>query len=558
MLAAKLVEQSGTDGIITSPMYPSYVYYTINTYGWRITVKQDSVVRISVDDCILKRDSAIAIYDGYDASSAAITNIENDALPIEPILSTTNVMYVEFQIPSISESKFQLLWSEVPKHEADLQQSPTNTLNCTGNSVLTISESDRLQLSSPGYPTGYGMNENCVWSFLPGKPGYHVDITFAVLDLEVASSCLADYVQIGAGQDLQNFEMDAQMCSMSQVLRGGRYHGAPNLRVKFQSDYSNNRTGFSSTISLDCGGLMDGPHGEITNKMTVSNGTVQNYMNETCTWLITVQTGRTIQFEFEKLNLAKFDDGSCNSYIIIRNGIHDDSPFLGVGKYCTDAPSIPATSGNRAIVQFARNRLLQRSNEFILKYSQVEHECGGAYTLDYSTDSVTISTPNYPNIPSPHIECVYRVTAPNGELLKMEFLERFDLMPSINCLKEFLEIREGTTTTAPLIGKYCREKPQPIFSTSNMVRLLYFTDVAVPRNGFKVKVSFARCGKSIVANSGFISSPGFPATGTHFSLSCCRCCFLFEIYLKIFYSFSFSAHAHRQVHIQWKRLAIII
>lgn len=342
-----------------------------------------------------------------------------------------------------------------------------------------------------------------------------MDIYLNVLDLEVTPTCLADYLRIGTGQELQNFEMDSPMCSMSQVLRGGRYHGAPNLRVKFQSDYSQNRTGFSSMISLDCGGLLDGPHGEITSKMTVSNGTV-NTMNETCQWTITVKTGRTIQFNFEKLNLAKNDDGSCNSYIIIRNGIHDDSPFLGVGKYCNDILSIPTTSSNKAIVQFNRNRVSQRFNEFILKYQQVEHECGGTHTLDYGMDSITISTPNYPNIPTPHIECVWRLIAPNGELLKMEFLERFDLTPSIPCIKEYVEIREGTTTTAPVIGKYCRDKPQPIFSASNMVRLQYFTDVPVPRNGFKVKISFARCGKSIVANDGFITSPGFPGKGMCF------------------------------------------
>lgn len=469
-------------------MYPSYLYYTNDKYGWRITVQTGFVVRLTVDDCILKRDSTIEIYDGYDSASALLTSVENDELPTDPILSTTNVVYVEFGIDSMSETKFKLLWSEVEKSVADLQQNPSNTLNCTGNSVLTVNEVERLQLSSPGYPGGYDSNLNCVWTFLPAKPGYHVDITFAVIDLEATPNCLADYIQQGGGQDLQNFDMDSRMCSMSQVLRGGRYHGAPNLRVKFNSDYANNRTGFSSTISLDCGGLLDGPHGEITNKMTVSNGTAQNTMNETCTWTITVQTGRTIQFEFNKMNLAKNDDGSCNSYIIIRNGIHDDSPFLGVGKYCNDISTIPATSSNKAIVQFARNRISRKTNEFTLKYQQVEHECGGSHTLDYSTDTVTISTPNYPNIPSPHIECVWRVTAPNGELLKLEFVERFDLTPSINCLKEFVELREGTTTTAPIIGRYCRDKPQPIYSASNMVRLLYFTDVSVPRNGFKVKV----------------------------------------------------------------------
>lgn len=486
---AKVVEQSGsTSGVITSPMYPSYLYYTTGKYGWRINVQTGFVVRLIVDDCILKRDSTIEVYDGYDSASPLLIDIENDALPVDPILSTTNVMYIQFGISSMSESKFKLDWSEVEKSVADLQLRPSNTLNCTGNSVLTVYAIDRLQLTSPGYPTGYAANLNCVWTFLPATPGYHVDITFAVIDMEVTPNCLADYIQQGGGQDLQNFDMDARMCSMSQVLRGGRYHGAPNLRVKFNSDYANNRTGFSSTISLDCGGLLDGPHGEITNKMTVSNGTAQNMMNETCTWTITVQTGRTIQFEFTKLNLAKNDDGSCNSYIILRNGIHDDSPFLGLGKYCNGISAIPATSSNKAIVQFARNRMSRKSNEFTLKYQQVEHECGGSHTLDYSTDSVTISTPNYPNIPTPHIECVWRVAAPNGELLKLEFVDRFDLTPSIDCLKEYVELREGTTTTAPVIGRYCREKPQPIYTASNMLRLLYFTDVAVPRNGFKVKV----------------------------------------------------------------------
>lgn len=141
-------------------MYPTYIYYTIGTYGWRITVQSGFVVRLFVDDCILKRDSIISIYDGYDSASALLKNIENDALPIEPILSTTNVIFVEFEISTMSESKFKLLWSEVEKSVADLQQNPSNTLNCTGNSVLTINEVDRLQLTSPGYPTGYDSNLN--------------------------------------------------------------------------------------------------------------------------------------------------------------------------------------------------------------------------------------------------------------------------------------------------------------------------------------------------------------------------------------------------------------
>lgn len=495
-------------------MYPSYVYYTSGAYSWRITVQRNFVIRITFVSCVLKRDSAIRIYDGFDSASETLSRIHSANIPTESILSTTNVVFIEFEIATLSESMFKLLWSEVARSDAELEKNETYTLNCTVNSVMTVNDGENYNLQSPGYPDGYGDNLKCVWTFLPGKAGYHVDIFFSVIDLEATPNCAADFIQIGKGNDLQNIEYDDSMCQMSQIVQGGRYHGEPKLRVKFKSDYSNNRTGFSSIVTLDCGGLMEGTHGVISHDMTTSNHTG---MNDTCNWRIIVNRGRTIQFEFDKLNIAKNDDGSCNSYIIIRNGIHEDSPFLGAGKYCSEISRIPATSGNKAIVQFVRNRVFQKTNEFVLKYHQIEHECGGTYTLDYSRDSIIINSPNYPNIPTPHIECVWRVTAPNGELLRMEFLDRFDLESMPPCESEYVEIREGTTSTAPTIGKYCRERPQPIYSSSNMIRITYFTDIPVPKNGFKAKITFARCGKSfIVVNSGFVTSPGFPARGKIF------------------------------------------
>lgn len=509
---AKLVEQTGTDGVITSLMYPTYVYYTNEPYAWRITVTQGYLIRIEIDNCILRRESEINIYDGYDVSSDVLSTIQTDKIPTESILSTTNVVLIQFKIPTMSESKFKLIWSEVPLSVANRMENVTDSLNCTRNSVITVQETDSLTIKSPGFPYGYKENLNCTWTFLPAKMGYHVGITFSTIDLEPMDNCVADYVQIGSGKDLQHFDQSPEMCQMSHIVRRGRFHGTPNSRLHFQSDYSNNRTGFEASVMLDCGGLLEGTHGQITNEMTVSNRS-QYWMNETCFWTVSVSRGRTIQFDFDKLNLVKNDDGTCSSYILIRNGIHDDSPFLGQGKYCGEYSTIPQSSSNKAIVQFVRNRAFRPSNEFILRYRQIEHDCGGTYSLGYANDSIVITSPNYPNIPSPHIECVWRLVAPNGELLKIEFLERFDLTTSPTCATEYLEIREGTTTTAPVIGKYCGPKPQPIFSTSNMIRIKFFTDVSVPKNGFKAKVSFARCGKSIVANTGYIISPGFPGKG---------------------------------------------
>lgn len=511
---ANLVELTGPTGVITSLMYPNYLYFTLTSYKWRITVSPGNLIRITIDNCILKRDSHIQIYDGYDSSSGVLQTIETDDIPTNTILSSSNVVLIEFEIPTFSETKFKLIWNEVPKSVIDegIENNATDTLNCTKNSVVTVSRTDSLRLKSPGYPNGYNSPSHCIWTFLPSEMGYHVGISFLTIDLEPVADCIADYVRVGSGSDLQQFQQSPKLCGMSQIARSSRYHGTPNLKVQFEADWSNNRTGFEAVVMLDCGGLIEGPQGKISNEMTVSNRSMY-WMNETCTWTVSVARGRTIQFNFEKLNLVKNDDGSCNSYIIIRNGIHDDSPFLGQGKYCGDSPSIPKTSSNKAIVQFVRNRAFRPSNEFLLKYQQLEHECGGTLTLDYSNNSTIITSPNYPNIPNPHIDCVWRITAPNGELLKIEFLERFDLTSTPTCSSEYLEIREGSTSSAPLIGKYCSVKPLPIFSTSNMIRFKYFTDVLIPKNGFKAQVTFARCGKSIVANNGYISSPGFPGKG---------------------------------------------
>lgn len=490
-------------------MYPQFISYVIGTYSWRITVRHGFVIQITVDDCILRRETYISLHDGYDAASNILFKMENDNIPSEPIVSTTNVLFVEFEIPLFSESKFKLIWNEVAKVEIEAESNTTDSLNCSANSVITVKEGDQLHIQSPGYPDGYEPNLNCVWTFLPIRLGYHISISILTLDLEVVPNCLADFVRI---------DQQSPMCSQSNLNPSQRYHSESSMKVQFQSDSSINRTGFAAVVALDCGGLFTGQNGQITNEMTLSNRSI-HWMNATCTYQIHVNRGRTIQFEFDKLKLAKNDDGSCNSYFIIRNGIHDDSPFLGTGKYCSGTPNIPVTSGNKAIVQYIANPIFRRTNEFILKYSQVEHDCGGTLILDRNRNSIEISSPNYPNIPNPHIECVWRVTAPNGELLKMEFIERFDLTKSRNCPDEYVEIHEGATSTAPIVGRFCREKPQPIFTSSNMMRITYFTDVPVPRNGFKAKISFARCGKSIYANSGFVASPGFPGKGMCFITS---------------------------------------
>lgn len=508
--------------MITSQLYPSYIYYTIDSYKWRVTVARGNVIRISIDNCILKRDSNIQIYDGYDSEAGTLSTIETDNIPTDSIVSTTNVVLIEFRINTFSESKFKLIWNQIPRSSVEESTNGTNTLNCTANSVVTVARTDVLQLRSPGWPTGYDSNLMCDWTFLPGQMGYHVGLTFTAIDLEQQEGCISDYVQAGNSATMQNFNQSTKLCSLDAVGRRSRFHGTPNLKLKFRTDFAQNRTGFSAIVLLDCGGTLEGTSGVINNNMTTRPLNASLYWtSDTCTWFVNVKRGRTIQFNLEKMNLEKNSDGSCNSYIIIRNGPHDESPFLGDGKFCGNSVStIPKTSSHQAFVQFARGRVVLK-REFTLRYQQIEHDCGGYLTLNYNTNTTIITTPNYPNIPSPHIECIWRVTAPSEELLKIEFLERFDMTTTPQCTTEYLEVREGSTSGSPIVGTYCAKMPSPIFVPSNMIRLKYFTDVPVPRNGFKLQVSFARCGRSINSEKGYLVSPGYPGKGAYPRQSVC-------------------------------------
>ena len=54
-------------------------------------------------------------------------------------------------------------------------------------------------ITSPGYPHGYGPNQNCSWT-LQTNPGWHLGIHFHELDLEESPGCVMDKVDVYTGE----------------------------------------------------------------------------------------------------------------------------------------------------------------------------------------------------------------------------------------------------------------------------------------------------------------------------------------------------------------------
>lgn len=456
------------------------------------------------------------IYDGYDNTAALIDRYQ--AKPEKSIKTTTNSLYIEWTIQN--SGRFRLEWS---KQSATLDNAQTlnvtETMNCTANSLVTLSSRMFRTVSSPGYPYGYAENLDCVWRLTSGLPGFHVSVSFTDINLEaVGVSCVSDYVSVAATEDFVDDEPLATLCS-ANFSSAQRFHGTPNVRLAFHSDWYTNRTGFSADVRLECGGELTAPTDTITNAMALMQPT-----NSYCNWTVRVREGHTISVNISSLQLHKSTTGACNSFVILRNGHSASSPFLGAGQYCdADAAlTIPNTISNYLYVQYyAGDR--PALDTFSIRYQDVSVECGETIRLTSSGElrETIISSPNYPSMALAHSECVWTIVAPNGELLQIDFIEQFVMTPDPTCSKEMVELRDGATEGATLIGRFCKETPSTQRTTSNILRVRFFTDVPMPRNGFKAKVSIAKCGGYYRSPAGVVHSSNYPGRGAYPHNSTC-------------------------------------
>lgn len=65
----------------------------------------------------------------------------------------------------------------------------------------------------------------------------------------------------------------------------------------------------------------------------------------------------------------------------------------------------------------------------VMTYEEVSFACGGDKVLNAEHNNITITSPNYPNIPVPHTSCIWKILAPPGESIHFDF-NRFDLSSS--------------------------------------------------------------------------------------------------------------------------------
>ncbi|XP_052856054.1 cubilin homolog [Drosophila gunungcola] len=485
---------NGDDGIVESPHFPSKFD---GSYLWRISVDEGYLVVVTVLHLKDVDQPHLRFYDGFSADSDQIEVTD----PEGPIQSSGNVICI-----TANGAPFRLRW-----HQLSTKVLHSETSICA-NKLLIIDQT-AIDLHSPGYPNGYEHDLSCSCILKPLNPAEHAIIKLVKVDLEVFSApgieCLADYLKISSSSDFHNWSELSTLCSFPSESSNISFHGKPYLRVEFNSDASFNQTGFNATVNTACGSHIKSVEGRVNITEVLQIKDVQGSSQE-CEWTLEVRQGRRIKIDFPESQFQNSggDFNHCDNFLVLHNGLDQDSPVLGSGKYCdNNIQGVLETSSNRAYVKLQYVGTPRFRVTF--RFEEVDLGCSAGIELSADGGEEFISSPAYPDIPKPHTECMWTVRAPIQHRIVLNFEDKFDLdSKDSDCLDEYVQVFDGRTTLSRQIGRFCgNRKPDTIYSSGNQLKILYYTDILNPHMGFKASLRLARCGGSYHSPDGVITSP---------------------------------------------------
>ncbi|XP_021357124.1 cubilin-like [Mizuhopecten yessoensis] len=487
------------DGEIMSPNYPGN-YGPGSNCSWLIL--GDHAGRLET-----------CFRDGGAADSPEIARYCGLTIP-DPVLTTTNQLRVEFHTDfSATGQGFLFDWqatSEVPPTTQPPGVSTTPMPGCGG--IFSPSQYQMMTINSPGYPDGYADHLDCVWQLI-AQPGYVVWFNVTDINLESHQSCRYDRLSVYDGPVVNNNYGPrlGQFCGRvgnAQPIQST----VSQMTLRFTTDFSINRTGFSVNVQTVCGGILRMPSGVLS-----SPSYPNSYPNNiNCTWYVIVAIGRTIQVEFNGgFNVVGSGEACGGDSVQLLGGPSTTSPPIGnslTGQYCGNVIPTPMnTSSNYLTVTFVSDGS-GTGTGFQMQFTEVSVTCGG--TL-YLTDGVTsgyFTSPNYPNVYPHNVDCTWVITAPSSHSLQLDFVDNFYIEDHNQCRFDYIEVRDGGTINSPVLSHLCGSTtPSTVRSTGNVMFVRFRTDASVARAGFRAMYKIAECGGRIYGTSRAIMSPNYPS-----------------------------------------------
>ncbi|OCT83750.1 hypothetical protein XELAEV_18021889mg [Xenopus laevis] len=207
-----------------------------------------------------------------------------------------------------------------------------------------------------------------------------------------------------------------------------------------------------------------------------------SYPNNAKEFFLIRTVSQQVSLKFEAFNIQS--SPRCTSdYIKIYDGSTKSSPVL-LEKSCGMGKHPPLIASGRAMLLEFISDGSQTATGFRASYETVE--CGGTFT----TPSRNITSPNHPKDYPPSKTCQYIITAPLSYKISLRLIS-MDIERSRQCRRDYLDIYDGDSIDAPLLGRFCGSlmmcSPR---SNGNRMLLRFVTNANIQGKGFLLRYSW--------------------------------------------------------------------
>ncbi|XP_058123035.1 cubilin homolog [Anopheles ziemanni] len=488
------------EGTITSPLSQTDNVYPNNlNCEYLIKLPTESRVDIRFNKFVLEQSEGckfdyLEIYDGSNTAAPSLGKFCGDRIPPQ-YTSTGNTLLL----------KFHTDWSA--PHPGF---SVTYKIKCGG----TFTEPG-MEIKSPSYPQMYSADQLCDY-IIHAPLGQAIAFDFLDFEIERNSypSCELDYVELYDGLIPSNVTLLGRYCSSKAPPR--TISSKNIMLVRFVSDGSVGGRGFKGNFTffnVSCGGVLTKEDIIIRSPAIAETGKYQH--DSRCEWIIVAPAGHAVQLTWNSFELEP--SANC-MYDYVQ--IFDNSSMAHsmVGRYCgSEKPPTITSSGNMLTIRFVTDSSSSRDGfSLAFTFIDVEKTCGGNY---FATSGI-IRSPGWPKNYLSNKVCEWIITVPMGQQI-MLMVRNFMMENHRTCRYDGLTIRNGGSSSAPLIGNFCGEDNfNGTISFSHQLYLRFYSDGSRNYPGFQIEWDSATtgCGGVLTSPRGSIISPNYPQPYGHNSM----------------------------------------
>nr|VZI22856.1 unnamed protein product [Spirometra erinaceieuropaei] len=167
-------------------------------------------------------------------------------------------------------------------------------------------KADKGFFISPGYPSNYLPNKQCIWK-IAVSAGFAVVLSFVTFGLEEQSDCSYNHLEIFDGPS-ESSPILRKLCGLDKPAT--IISTSNRVTVRFTTDSVLGSQRFAASFEkADCGGVVYGTRGTLSTPFHPEN----YHPNQDCAWNITAPSNHIILFTFTKFDLQDGSGKTCLS-----------------------------------------------------------------------------------------------------------------------------------------------------------------------------------------------------------------------------------------------------